>query len=187
MGCQGNSTPRCKKWVESQQSRIAESWFRIAIRIVIQIASYQCSKRPCNYPIRIARFWIARFSIQNRRFSATKLPNTNLTHTHKHCLWELLDPIVEDPVAQDNHKRIKYKYGCNLSGWAGLGQISQKSPSLLSKTAVKHPHLKGGACLNASSSFILIFASFCLCFSPLPLLLDIFMPKNGPPNEVLGK
>ena len=30
------------------------------------------------------------------------------------------------------------------------------------------------------------FAFFCLGFSLLPLLLDIFKPKNGPPNEVLG-
>ena len=34
--------------------------------------------------------------------------------------------------------------------------------------------------------FFLIFAFFCLIFSSLPLLLDIFMPKNGPPDEVLG-
>ena len=34
--------------------------------------------------------------------------------------------------------------------------------------------------------FFFIFAFFCLSFSSLPLLLDIFKPKNGPPNEVLG-
>ena len=32
----------------------------------------------------------------------------------------------------------------------------------------------------------LIFAFFCLSFSSLPLLLDFFKPKNGPPSEVLG-
>ena len=35
--------------------------------------------------------------------------------------------------------------------------------------------------------FFLIFGFFCLSLSSLPLLLDIFKPKNGPPNEVLGK
>ena len=34
--------------------------------------------------------------------------------------------------------------------------------------------------------FFLIFAFVCPSFSSLPLLLDIFKPKNGPPNEVLG-
>ena len=34
--------------------------------------------------------------------------------------------------------------------------------------------------------FFLIFAFFCLSFLFLPRLLDIFKPKNGPPNEVLG-
>ena len=33
----------------------------------------QCVKRPWNRTIRIARFRFARFSIQNRRFSATKI------------------------------------------------------------------------------------------------------------------
>ena len=54
------------EWVESQWRRIAENRFRIAIRI----ASNQCLKRPCT---RIAGFWIARFSFQNRQFSATKV------------------------------------------------------------------------------------------------------------------
>ena len=63
-----------KKCAESQQSRIAENRFRIALRI----AAYQCLKRPWNRTIRIARFRIARFPIQNRRFSATK----NLANAH---------------------------------------------------------------------------------------------------------
>ena len=50
------------------ESRIAEDRFGIALRI----ASYQCLMQPWNRRIGIARFWVARFSIQNRRFSATK-------------------------------------------------------------------------------------------------------------------
>ena len=34
--------------------------------------------------------------------------------------------------------------------------------------------------------FFLIFAFFCHSFSSLPLLLDIFRPKYGPPNGVRG-
>ena len=34
--------------------------------------------------------------------------------------------------------------------------------------------------------FFLIFAFFCHSFSSLPLLLDIFTPKNGPPSGVRG-
>ena len=50
------------------KSGVVENRFRIAIRIT----SYQCLKRPWNRTIRIAQFWLARFSTQNRRFSATK-------------------------------------------------------------------------------------------------------------------
>ena len=32
----------------------------------------------------------------------------------------------------------------------------------------------------------LMFAFFCLGFPSLPLLVDIFKPSNGPPNEMLG-
>ena len=62
-----HSAARSKKGAESQESRIAENRFRIAIRI----AAYQCLKRPWNRTIRIARFRFARFPIQNRQFSAT--------------------------------------------------------------------------------------------------------------------
>ena len=53
--------------------------------------------------------------------------------------------------------------------------------------AMKHPHLKGVgfSCFNVSSSFS--FSPFSALVFLLPhLLLDIFKPKNGPPNEVLG-
>ena len=63
----------------------------------------------------------------------------------------------------------------------------KKSPVLLSKMAMKHPHLKG--VLFQVSLFLLLShlrLFFCLSFSSLPLRLDIFKPKNGPPNEVLG-
>ena len=62
-----------KQKSELNRSRIAENRFRIAIRIAayIYIYIYQCLRRPWNCTIRIARFRIARFPIQNRRFSAT--------------------------------------------------------------------------------------------------------------------
>ena len=61
-------------------------------------------------------------------------------------------------------------FGCNLSGWADLGQKSQKIPSfIVKKMAKKHPHLKGGgfSCFNVSSSFL------SLPFSALVFLLSL--------------
>ena len=84
-------------------------------------------------------------------------------------------------------KKNIYIYGCNLSGWAGLGQKSQKIPSFIVKNVHETPPPKRwGFFMFQCFFFFLIFAFFCLSFSSLPLLLDIFKPKNGPPNEVLG-
>ena len=72
-GIARNSAARSQK-----MSRIGvESWNQF--RVTIRITSYQCLKRPWNHPIRLARFWVARFSIENRRFSATKVWNRALS------------------------------------------------------------------------------------------------------------
>ena len=79
-----------------------------------------------------------------------------------------------------------YISGCNLSGWADLGQKSQKIPSYIVKNGHETLPKRWGFFMFQCFSFFLIFAFFCLSFSSLPLLLVFFKPKNGPPNEVLG-
>ena len=63
-GIARNSAARSKKWVESQWDRGKSIQNRHPNRIL--------SMRPWNCTIPIARFWIVRFSVQSRRFSATK-------------------------------------------------------------------------------------------------------------------
>ena len=63
----------------------------------------------------------------------------------------------------------------------------KKIPSFIAKNVHETPPPKRwGFFMFQCFFFFLIFAFFCLSFSSLPLLLDIFKPKNGPLNEVLG-
>ena len=79
-----------------------------------------------------------------------------------------------------------YLSGCNLSGWAGWGQKSQKIPSFIVKNGHETPPPKRWGFFMFQCFFLFLSSAvFCLGLSSLPLLLAILKPKNGPPNEVL--
>ena len=79
-----------------------------------------------------------------------------------------------------------YIYGCNLSGWADLGQKTQKSPILQSKMAMKHPHLKGGgfSCFNVSSSSLSLPASALVFLLSLCFLTFLRQKKAHPIQHI---
>ena len=105
--------------------------------------------------------------------------------TSENLLWELVDPVVTDPVAQDNYKRNNIQIWPTPHFMGRYTPFLAFSPSFIVKNApILQPTNCG--CKFVFSFLVLLFFCHFLPYFLFPLLLSISKPKNCPPIEVCG-
>ena len=82
------------------------------------------------------------------------------------------------------YKQFKLKR--STEQWCALKNGTSWIPKFKVKNGHETPPPKRGGFMFQCCFFFLIVAFFCHSFSSLPLVLDIFRPKNGPPSGVWG-